>query len=199
MITNKTEFWLMNNPVRRLMLRFEVRKLRQMSPVGNIERALEIGCGEGRSTKNIVRYFKPKSIDAIDLDPKMIQRAKKNNNSSGINFSQGDASKLSSIEDNTYDVIFDCGVIHHIPNWQDCLQELYRVLKPGGYLHIEDLSIESFQQPVIGKILHKYLDHPYKEMYTRKQFEDKLKELEFNTLNKIDFIILRPFWMVLQK
>lgn len=37
-------------------------------------------------------------------------------------------------ENNTFDLITCFGVLHHIPNVSKVLSELYRVLKPNGYL-----------------------------------------------------------------
>ena len=62
MLMNKTEFWLMNNPGRSAMIRLEARKLRNMSPLQPGGAVLEIGCGQGQGTKNILRYFKPKHM-----------------------------------------------------------------------------------------------------------------------------------------
>ncbi len=74
---NRLEFLLMNNPMRAFVQEMhEVRVLRGMTSIGNIERALEIGCGNGHGTKLIKRYFGPKRIDAVDLDEKMIEIAK---------------------------------------------------------------------------------------------------------------------------
>lgn len=39
MLMNKTEFWLMNNPVRRVSMRFEAKRLRKMSPAESTLRA----------------------------------------------------------------------------------------------------------------------------------------------------------------
>lgn len=141
---NKNEFWLMNNPARAFIQRFEARKLRKMSDLKEGKNILEIGCGQGVGTQLIKTYFKPQRIQAIDLDPKMIQRAKRRIKDSHVHFEVGDASQLR-FKDNSFDAIFDFGIIHHIPNWRDCLKELYRVLKPGGQLIMEDLSIDTFQ------------------------------------------------------
>jgi ubiquinone/menaquinone biosynthesis C-methylase UbiE len=54
-----------------------------------------------------------------------------------------DASKLD-FPDNHFDAVFDFGIIHHIPNWKDCIQELKRVLKPNGEVILEELSIDTF-------------------------------------------------------
>jgi ubiquinone/menaquinone biosynthesis C-methylase UbiE len=54
-----------------------------------------------------------------------------------------DASKLD-FPDGHFDAVFDFGIIHHIPNWKDCIQELKRVLKPNGEVILEELSIDTF-------------------------------------------------------
>lgn len=199
MLMNKTEFWLMNNPVRRASMRLEARKLRRMSPAEFPTQVLEIGSGEGQGTKNILRYWQPKKIDAIDLDPKMIARAKKRVGDKRVAFRVGDAADLSFAKNNTYDAIFDFGIIHHIPNWQDCLKELHRVLKPGGYLHIEDGSIEAFTRTGFGRFLRRILDHPYEQMYTKKAFEQELNQLGFETINADELTKVHMFWKVLRK
>jgi ubiquinone/menaquinone biosynthesis C-methylase UbiE len=180
-------------------MRFEARKLRKMSPAQSLDRVLEIGCGEGQGTKNILRYWQPKAIDAIDLDPKMIARAKRRLNDKRVSFRTGDAADLSFAKDNTYDAIFDFGIIHHIPNWQDCLEELHRVLKPGGYLHIEDGSIEAFTRTSFGRFLKRILDHPYEQMYTKAAFEKELERLGFETVGAAELSKVHMFWKVLKK
>ncbi len=72
----------------------------------------------------------------------------------------------------------DFGIIHHIPNWRDCLKELYRVVKPGGQLILEDLSVETFSTP-FGRLLRKLLVHPYQDMFTQAEFVNELKALGF--------------------
>jgi ubiquinone/menaquinone biosynthesis C-methylase UbiE len=198
MLMNKTEFWLMTNPVRRAVMRLEAGKLKKMSGVDSLGAVLEIGCGEGQGTKNILRLFNPKSVYAFDLDPKMLARAKRRVKDSRVTFAQGDAAKLTFAKDKTYDAVFDFGIIHHIPNWQDCLREVYRVLKPGGLFILEDLSIESFSSGPLGKSMRRMLDHPYDSMYTKREFEAALEKLGFKTVKKSH---LKPFifWKVLLK
>lgn len=192
---NKIEFWLMNNPVRAFSQKFEARKLRQMSDLGEGKNVLEIGCGQGVGTRLIKEYFKPAAIHAIDLDPKMIQRAKRKVGDDHIAFEVGDASKLR-FKDASFDAIFDFGIIHHIPNWRDALKELHRLLKPDGQLILEDLSIDTFETR-IGKILRLFLDHPYKQMFKRKDFYKEIEALGF----KVEKQYANPWWfgMVLSK
>lgn len=86
-----------------------------------------------------------------------------------------DASKLR-FADESFDAVFDFGIIHHIPNWRDCLRELSRVLKPGGRLILEDVSRESFARD-IGLLWRVLSAHPYDDMYDRDEFRDFLCSL----------------------
>src|SRR3989338_4670507 len=125
---NKIEFFLMNNPVRAALQKKEAQKMRALSQLKKGAVVLEIGSGRGVGTKLIKKYFQPQKITAIDLDLKMIVIAKKRNKDPSITFQVGDAAKLP-FENKQFDAVFDFGIIHHIPNWKDCLKELKRVLK----------------------------------------------------------------------
>ncbi len=196
MLMNKLEFWLMNNPFRSFVQKFEARRMRKMSDLKDGAVVLEIGCGQGVGTKLIAKHFNPKKIFAIDLDEKMIGRAKKKVQSKDVKFSVADASELP-FNDGQFDAVFDFGIIHHIPNWRDCIKELYRVLKPGGQVTLEDLSIESFTNSLLGKILRRTLDHPYDDMYTRKEFYEAVKDVGFEVMAKRENFFL--FNLVLRK
>lgn len=174
---NTFEFWLMNNPIRGFIQIFEAKKLRKMSNLKDGSSILEIGCGQGVGTKLINKYFKPKKIVAIDLDTRMIRRAKRKIHQKHISFEIGNASRLK-FPNESFDAIIDFGIIHHIPNWKDCLKELHRALKPGGQLILEDLSIETFETK-IGKFLKIFLKHPYKQMFRKKDFHEHLYKLGF--------------------
>lgn len=181
MLMNKIEFWLMNNPVRVLIQRYEAKRMRAMSDLESGGVILEIGCGQGEGTNLIQRYFRPDKIYAIDLDKKMVERAKKRVKAENVAFEVGDASKLR-FEGEMFDAVIDFGIIHHIPNWKDCLDELYRVLKPKGRVILEDLSIETFESNFFGRFLKRILDHPYKDMYKRKEFFQYADRIGFKVI-----------------
>lgn len=168
----------MNNPIRNLIQRhIEFKRLRKWSHLPPNKIILEIGCGTGNGSQLIKKYFQAKRIHAIDLDKRMVDIAKKNNKDGSISFEVQDATQLK-YKDNFFDAVFDLGVIHHIPNWKDCLEELKRVLKPKGQLIIEDLSIETFSTP-LGRIVRESLDHPYDSMHTEDEFARYLEKIGF--------------------
>ncbi len=178
MILNKIEFLLMNNPIRALVQdKIEAKRLKTISALPKNKRILEIGCGNGTGTKLIKKYFYPKKIDAIDLDPRMIRIAKRKIKDPNISFKVASATKLP-YKKNQFDAVIEFGIIHHIPNWKDCLKELKRVVKPNGKLILEDLSADTWKT-FPGSFYKKILDHPYKQMYTEKEFIEYLKELGF--------------------
>jgi ubiquinone/menaquinone biosynthesis C-methylase UbiE len=196
---NKLEFLLMNNPLRNLIQKYiEMKRLRKFSNLKKNKVVLEIGCGSGNGSRLIKKYFHPKIIYATDLDERMILRAKKMNVDESIIFSVRSATALG-FKSNSFDAIFDLGVIHHIPNWKDCLKELRRVLKPGGQLIIEDLSTETFSSP-FGKIMKHTLDHPYSEMHNEKEFVECLRKLGFKIrVHKVYSTLIRYLIIIAEK
>lgn len=95
-------------------------------------------------------------------------------------------------EDNTYDVIFCNHVLEHIPDDTKAMQELYRVMKPGGWgifqipqdmsreKTFEDNSITDQKQR--AEIFGQY-DHV--RVYGRDYF-DKLRSIGF-TVEEVDY------------
>lgn len=175
MLLNTVEFLSMNNPLRAFIQNvYELPKLRQMTTLKNNIAVLEVGCGNGTGTKLISKYFNPNHIDAIDLDPRMIEIARERNSNNKIHFQVANATKLP-FANNSFDAVFDFGIIHHIPNWKVAIREISRVLKPSGQAIIEDLSKETFGT-TLGKFLRSILRHPYEQMYTKHEFLDSLKK-----------------------
>ena len=93
---------------------------------------LEIGCGIGTDA---VRFVKNGALyTGIDLTEFGIETAKKHFELKGLKYEKlfvADAEKLP-FDDNTFDLVVSLGVIHHTPDIQKCVNEIYRVLKPEG-------------------------------------------------------------------
>jgi ubiquinone/menaquinone biosynthesis C-methylase UbiE len=188
----------MNNPIRAFAQeKYELPILMNMLSSTTFDSVLEIGCGNGLGTKLIKKHFKPLHMTAIDLDEKMIQIARETFHESQTLFQVMDASKLG-FSNESFDAVFDFGIIHHIPNWKDCVDELRRVLKVGGKLILEEFSLETFSG-FPGRIYRTLLAHPYEQMYTVDEFVLYLKYAGFkiNDLKKANpFKIARYFWLV---
>ncbi len=89
---------------------------------------LEIGCGEGRG----IDLLKDKvdSYTAIDKIEAVINQL--SSNYPDITFIQDNIPPLNKIENDKFDTVVTFQVIEHIKNDRLFLEEIYRVLKPGG-------------------------------------------------------------------
>ena len=139
----KTEFAMMNNPIRRLLQRhieFRVFKRHlQKHKIDLTNKAiLDAGCGSGYSTELIARAFAPSRLVAFDLMPEQIELAKRR----GLNADVfvGDMTNLE-LPSETFDAVFVFGVLHHIPTWRKALRELASVLRPKGVLLVEEPQV----------------------------------------------------------
>ena len=178
MILNSLEYWAMNNPIRGLVQkRLEAPRLKHLCN-GRPDTVLEIGCGQGAAARIINDLFSPREYVGIDLDPKMVERARKREHGlENAQFLQGDAAQLP-FADSTFDLTIDFGIIHHIPNWREALAELHRTLGKDGEFFFEELPVETWERG-IGKPLKRLLEHPYEEMFRQHEFVDELERLGF--------------------
>ena len=94
-------------------------------------RVLEIGCGVGTDG---AQFANAGAIyTGIDLTDAAIDLARKNFAAHGLigDFRVADAEKLD-FENESFDIVYSHGVLHHTPDIQAAVNEVHRVLKPGG-------------------------------------------------------------------
>lgn len=117
-------------------------------------RVLEIGFGPGVSTQIASEKADKGFVAGIDHSGTMVQAARKRNaqaiKAGRVELRQGDVSSLP-YPDDTFDIAFS---LHSIYFWHDpfsCLQELRRVLKPGGLLAITIQPKDKWNEDVINE------------------------------------------------
>lgn len=127
-----------------LSITFPEKKIKQAliyqcSFTGN-ERVLDFGVGTATLSIMIKQQFSSVNITGVDVDSKILEIAK-NKVNGDVQLIQYDGSYLS-LSDRSIDKIVSSLVFHHIPtaNKKIVLKELYRILKPGGELHIADFG-----------------------------------------------------------
>jgi ubiquinone/menaquinone biosynthesis C-methylase UbiE len=169
---NRAEFVLMNNPIRAaIQRRFEAARLLRLGGRMSGGAALEIGCGRGVGAELVLDAFGAETVDAFDLDLRMVSRARERLRSRArrARFWVGDATAIP-VPDASYDAVFDFGIIHHIPHWRLALDEIRRVLKPGGRLYAEEMLRDFIVNPLVRHIL----DHPRDDRFDCEDFREGL-------------------------
>jgi len=86
---------------------------------------LEIGAGEGYGIKHIA----PKADSYLTIDKHPVNIDPQYTN---VTFRQMNIPPLEGIEDNSFDYVVSFQVIEHIPADNKYVEEIYRVLRPGG-------------------------------------------------------------------
>jgi len=97
----------------------------------NGKQVLEVGGGLGT---DLAQFAKNGAlVTDVDLSAGHLQMAQDNFRLRGLNgrFVHHDAESLP-FDDDTFDLVYSNGVIHHTPNTARMVREMWRVLKPGG-------------------------------------------------------------------
>jgi len=126
------------------------------------ETVLDICCANGRQTRNLSSLFPQGSIIGVDINPKMIHYAQRNNTEANVKFLCADINHLPFPAE-SFDIVSSFLALHEIPTKQlrPVIQEVHRVLKKQGFLLVLD-----FQAPV------KSLSSLYLRYYGLRLFED---------------------------
>ena len=90
---------------------------------------VDIGCGEGITLEKIHRAFPDRDAVGVDAEPENIDICKKH----GCNAIKGDVYNLP-LPSSSVDVVFFMEVIEHLIYPETAIQEIHRVLVPGGRL-----------------------------------------------------------------
>ncbi|GIG68671.1 class I SAM-dependent methyltransferase [Phytomonospora endophytica] len=110
--------------------RFALMAGREGWPYGD---ALEVGCGTGFFTLNLMQAGVIERGHVTDISPRMVETACRNGEALGLDVSGrvADAEEIP-YEDASMDLVVGHAVLHHIPDVELAFGEVLRVLKPGG-------------------------------------------------------------------
>lgn len=117
---------------------------------------LDLGCGAGRWSVGLVR--EGYRVLGVDPSPNMAAEALDRASSEGLsaaqaNFAEGDAEHIPS-GDAAFDGVFCFAVLDFVPNPGVALQEMWRVLRPGGRLV---LGVHGAYSPVKREYWRRFL------------------------------------------
>jgi len=115
-------------PWKAFLRKFEIDKILDGFAKEHFDRALELGCGDGRHSKYLASYCK--KLFALEYNESRLAV----NSDGKTAFVVGDAQDLWRFGDSEMDLIFSSNLIEHLPQLARCLAECRRVTKPEGLI-----------------------------------------------------------------
>jgi ubiquinone/menaquinone biosynthesis C-methylase UbiE len=170
----------------------------------------DIGCGAG--TQALLWAELGHRVSGLDVNEPLIRLAQQRTQEKGfvVRFEVGSATELPW-RDETADVCLLPELLEHVADWQSCLKEAARVLRPGGLLYLSTTNVlcprqEEFNLPMYSwypgslkrycerlavttrPALASYAKYPAVNWFSFHGLRDFLKPLGFRCLDRFDLI-----------
>jgi 2-polyprenyl-6-hydroxyphenyl methylase/3-demethylubiquinone-9 3-methyltransferase len=180
------------------------------SPTPPATSVLDVGCAGG--TLSMVWAELGFSVHGLDVNEPLIEFARRRAAAAGmnINFRLGSAVELPW-SDRSMDICLSLELLEHVPDWQKCLKEFARVLRPGGALFLAtsnrlcpvqyefNLPAYSWYPAVLKGYLFRqatttrphlanYAKYPAVNWFTPYTLAGALRKVGFRTLDRFDMI-----------
>jgi len=124
---------------------------------------LDAGCGSGKFSVVLARFGAEKVID-IDIGKRGLEFARKQAAKvpcgKNIDFRYGSSFDIP-FDDGSLDVVWSNGVIHHTLGYEKCVEEFFRVLKPGGTLFLHVNGCFGLYELLLDKLREATADIPW--------------------------------------
>ena len=127
-------------------------------------KVLDCGCGPGSITLGLAAFVQGGSVIGIDIDEERIAQAEalvSTTGSRNVTFEKCDIYSLP-FPDNHFDAAYEHAVLEHLDDPRTAVDEISRVLKPGGIFGASDriigASIFAPEYPDDAALLHEHLD-----------------------------------------
>lgn len=150
---------------------------------------LDVGAGSGLLASELQRTIPQATIIGLDPHQHMLQLAIEQTNRETFQPLRGAVEHLPFSSD-TFDIIVSRFSIHYWHTPEEGVQEIFRVLKPGGYVVVESLNKDfpSWKRALVklhmflkfaGSDVVRYHSDAYQDAFTSKHLEDLFMSLGF--------------------
>ena len=152
------------------------------------KRVLEVGCGNAYTLAKYAEHGA--EVYGLDISETAVEISQQRFRDKGLNgdFRVGNAEEVP-YDSNYFDCVCSMGVLHHIPNPEKAVSEIYRCLKPGGRLIVMFYHRNSILYRVVmplrsvltGKSLQQLVNevdgagNPKGDVYSKRELRDLLR------------------------
>jgi SAM-dependent methyltransferase len=145
----------------------------------NGRRVLEVGCGIGTAANSFIENGA--IYKGFDISKKSIELAKKRLDIFNLKgeVQEGNIENYTSKEQ--YDLIYSFGVLHHTPNIQEAIKNIYKLLKEGGTFKLMLYAKNSWKYFRIKEQLDQYEAQsgvPIADVYTKEDVDYLLRDFK---------------------
>jgi ubiquinone/menaquinone biosynthesis C-methylase UbiE len=145
----------------------------------NFRTLLDVGCGDGTFLSMILNKFDV-TVSGIDISSGMIEKSKELLDCRA-NLKVGDSEHLPW-NDVSFDAITCIASFHHYPDPELVLQEIKRVLRPGGILLIADPFTPNKMLRFFLNIIIKFSRSGDVRIYSRREMQELLEKCGFTMI-----------------
>lgn len=168
------------NPIEQERLSVKLSELKNHIPANST--VLDFGCGSGNLTDHLMRFgYQVVSADVSQkfLDIVATRHGDDSNHSTYI--LHGDSSL--DLKGMKFDAICMYSVLHHVPNYLECLDSLSQLLLPNGLLYIDHEASPEFwnDQPMYAELQRRSkfnkMKLNYKKLFSLNWYVNKFKRM----------------------
>ena len=161
---------------------------------------LDVGCGEGRHIFGIMQQNPLMQCIGLDMDKKSLKKAEegyayfKTLSQAGADFLIGSAYSIP-LPNNSVDIVICSEVLEHLHEYNDAINEIHRVLKPGGKFYASVPA--SWPEKICWVLSKDYQNQPggHLRIFNQKSLIEEIKLSGFNFLSSEKFhSIHSPYW-----
>ena len=161
---------------------------------------LDVGCGEGRHIFGIMQQNPLMQCIGLDMDKKSLKKAEegyayfKTLSQAGADFLIGSAYSIP-LPNNSVDIVICSEVLEHLHEYNDAINEIHRVLKPGGKFYASVPA--SWPEKICWALSKDYQNQPggHLRIFNQKSLIEEIKLSGFNFLSSEKFhSIHSPYW-----
>ena len=140
---------------------------------------LELACGSGQLSFNLSKYAK--NWIGTDFSEQMILEARKRGENENLTFEVADATSLS-FSDGEFNCVVIANALHIMPEPDEAMREIYRVLKPNGILFAPTFLWKEGNQSKFKKGIMSVVGFKMYQEWNKKQFKDFIEEYGFSVV-----------------
>lgn len=140
--------------------------LRRQMPDRKSYKMLDVGCNAGAQARLWAELGH--EVTGLDINEPLLDAARARALAEGlnINFKLGTATQLP-FEDASMDVCILLELLEHVQDWEACLKEAVRVVKPGGLLYLSTTNVLCPKQQEFNLPIYSWYPGPLKRHFEK--------------------------------